>query len=566
MISLHGRQAGGFKFTGMVATTGNQRPWIYGLMVLAFLANCSGLWVTLLGADAPLYASISRHMAETNNYTELFVHGKDWLDKPHFPFWVTAFSFELFGFSTWAYKLPALLFLLGGAVYTYLLGACLYNKTVGHWAVIILLTAQHIIFSSNDVRAEPYLTTLIIGAIYHFYRAYTSKKMLHLFLGALLSACAVMTKGPFALFPIAAAIGGELLFKKQWKQLFHWRWLLALVLTAIFILPEIYCLWYQFDAHPEKTVFGQTGVSGIRFFFWDSQFGRFVNTGPIQGSGSPAFFLHTLLWAFLPWSVITYIAVFRSLRSQWQRQNHYKEWLTLSGAIATFVLFSLSRFQLPHYTNIIFPLLAIFLPGYLYQLQAAKEWKLIRIVQGVLIALLLVAPFIIAFVFRPATTPVFIIACMLFLLVLLLGAHRFTSFNRQQLVLVRSALAAVFFNLYLLTSFYPSLLRYQSGSEAAFYSNRQYPGWPVVQLANTYSFPLEFYLHSPLITIDSLPAYQRLQPPFLLYLPQEQRPDALPVVQRFAFFPVSKINARFFRYPTRQETLDSFVLVKVERQ
>ena len=81
------------------------------------------------------------------------------------------------------------------------------------------------------------------------------------------TACAVMTKGVFTLIPIAGAVAGELIIKQNWKQFFHWRWIIALILVAIFISPELYALWYQFDTHPEKTLFGNTHVSGIKFFY-----------------------------------------------------------------------------------------------------------------------------------------------------------------------------------------------------------------------------------------------------------------------------------------------------------
>lgn len=71
------------------------------------------------------------------------------------------------------------------------------------------------------------------------------------------------------------------------------------IILLIFISPELICLYIQFDSHPEKIVFGNTHVSGIRFFFWDSQFGRFFNTGPIKGKGDP-FFLYAHVIVGLP--------------------------------------------------------------------------------------------------------------------------------------------------------------------------------------------------------------------------------------------------------------------------
>src|SRR6185436_16867300 len=112
------------------------------------------------------------------------------------------------------------------------------------------------------------------------------------------------------------------------------------------------------------TVFGKTNVSGIRFFLWDSQFGRFMNTTPMKGKGNPIFFLHTLLWAFLPWSLIMYVAVYDKIRSGIKNVTS-QEWFTLCGSLLTLLIFSLSKFQLSYYTNIIFPFLAILTAQYI---------------------------------------------------------------------------------------------------------------------------------------------------------------------------------------------------------
>lgn len=545
----------------------NQRPWLFFLLLLTIAVNFSGLFVTLLGADGPLYASIARTMVEKGNYIELFSHGTDWLDKPHFPFWMTAFSFEIFGFTTWAYKLPAILFLLLGVLYTYLLARKLYDQKTAYWAAIILMTAQHIVISNNDVRAEPYLTGLIIGSIYHFYRAYTEQKNWQLVLGSLLAACAIMTKGPFAIIPIAGAIGGELLLKKNWQQLLHFRWLVAAALIFLFITPELYCLWYQFDQHPEKVVFGQTGVSGLRFFFWDSQFGRFFNTGPIRGKGDPAFFLHTLIWAFLPWSLVLYMALVRIWQKNWRRPVQHVEWLSFSGAFITLLVFSLSKFQLPHYSNIIFPLLAILLSGYLQQVRLPKEWKAIRITQTVIIIIMIIAPALLHYFFRPATLswPALILILALVLLLIILPG--LGSFPSKTLLFYRTALAALIVNFYLNSIAYPSIMHYQAGSQAAFYSNKKFPNIPVIQLRKDYSYALTFYLHSPVITIDNMQQLEQIPTAsYLLYVPENEaeklvEEKSAPVKKEFDYFPVSMLNGKFINYKTRKGELGQFSLV-----
>jgi hypothetical protein len=96
------------------------------------------------------------------------------------------------------------------------------------------------------------------------------------------------------------------------------KWWLALGLSFVFALPELIALYAQFDLHPEKIMFGHNHVSGIRWFFIDSQFGRFFGTGPIMTTNPPPlhqlFFIHTFLWSFLPWSLLYPVAIYYSVR------------------------------------------------------------------------------------------------------------------------------------------------------------------------------------------------------------------------------------------------------------
>src|SRR5664279_5691325 len=87
-----------------------ENKWLLFLISLSVLVNFSGLFIPLMDPDAGVYASISKNMVLRNNYLELYFQGKDWLDKPHFPFWITALFFKVFGIHTWSYKLPGILF------------------------------------------------------------------------------------------------------------------------------------------------------------------------------------------------------------------------------------------------------------------------------------------------------------------------------------------------------------------------------------------------------------------------------------------------------------------------
>jgi 4-amino-4-deoxy-L-arabinose transferase-like glycosyltransferase len=525
------------------------------LLTLAIAVNFSGLFLVIIGPDGTLYAAIAKTMATTGNYLEMFGNGTDWLDKPHFPFWVTAFFFKLFGANNWSYKLPAILFMMLAAGYTYLFARKFYSEAVAKWSVLILLTAQHIILSNTDVRAEPYLTALIIGAVYHFHRAWADGKFLQLLLGSLFTACAVMTKGIFAFIPIAAAIGIHLMAMGRWKEIFHPRWIWAALMTLVFITPELYALYYQFDMHPEKVVFGKTNVSGLKFFFWDSQFGRFFNTGPIKGKGDLSFFLHTTLWAFLPWSILLYVAVVKRIRNR--KDKAITEWYCLGAGIVTFLLFSLSKFQLPHYLNIVFPFFAIITAAYIAD---AVNLKHIRIIQYILITLMLIILPALHFFFKPGISHLSMTILMAMVFALLIFLPKLFIVSPKELIIGRTVLAAVLVNLYLNGFFYPRLLTYQGGTTAALHINEKYPGIPVVQLRQRFSYPLEFYLDAPLITIDSLADTSRLPKPSLLLLHQDDDSLGLIPVKSFDIFPISKMNKKFIDPATRGTQVKQFNL------
>jgi 4-amino-4-deoxy-L-arabinose transferase-like glycosyltransferase len=539
--------------------TANQTKWLYLFIGIAVVINFSGLFTTIMGPDANLYATIAKNMVLRNNYSSLFAWGSDWLDKPHFPFWVTALFFKCFGFKTWAYKLPGILFMMMGVAYTYQFAKDLYNKQIALWAVLILLTAQHIILSNTDVRAEPYLTGLIIAAVYHFYKAQPGNSFRHLALASLFTACALMTKGMFALITIGGAIVGHLLITRQWKQLFHWRWLLAIALILVFILPEIWSLYQQFDLHPEKMVFGHTGVSGIRFFFWDSQFGRFFNTGPIKGSGDPGFFIHTLLWAFLPWSLLLFAAIFQFIKKG-VKNVQAQEWYCICGSLITFLLFSASKFQLPHYLNIVFPFFAIITAQYLYNLTSPKSIQAVRLTQTVAIVFLLMVLGLLEYFFRPETfgwLSGLIIAIFILLLIFL---PQKISTGIQQTI-YRTLLVSSIVNLFLNLCFYPSLLRYQSGSEAAMWINHNNPvKLPVYIDAGQFHDDMNFYLDAPFTEINTN-STDTLPGPVLLYTSADAMSKYaskgwnVKVVKVLKAYPVTRLSLPFLNKATRDKEL-----------
>ena len=185
------------------------------IFALAMVVNVAGINVNFFTDDPALYASIAKNMLYKNDFLQLFTYGQDWLDKPHFPFWMAYLSFKVFGISVWAYRLPALLFFMLGLLYTFSFARKYYSINIAATAVLILITAQYAFMGNVDVRAEPYLLALVMGSIHHIANLHNRFKITDLLLAALLTACAIMTKGVFIIIAIYGSLLGQLLFQKK---------------------------------------------------------------------------------------------------------------------------------------------------------------------------------------------------------------------------------------------------------------------------------------------------------------------------------------------------------------
>ena len=539
--------------------------WFYLLVGAGILVNASGLLLPVLEPDGALYATISKNMVLTRDYINLRVQGIDWLDKPHFPFWITAVSFNLFGVNSFAYKLPALLFWLAGAYYTYALAKKLYNQQTARLSVLVYLSVEHLIISNNDVRAEPYLTGLVIAATYYYYRAYRENKWIFIFPGSLFLGMATMTKGIFIPAMVFSGFVIEWLVKKKWDEFLNPRWWISILLLMLFITPELICLYIQFDQHPEKIVFGTTHVSGLRFFFWDSQFGRFFNTGPIRGNGDLFFYMHTMLWAFLPWSPFVLLMLFSKLKKIKKQVQICSDYICSGIFITGFIIFSLSRFQLPHYLNFLYPFLSILVARYIAGLENVVQKKIILYAQNILYLIFFVSCSTLIVVFG---LPHILITTIILLLIAII-LYRLFPGNMLENIMGRSFSAVLVVNLVLNGLFYPELFKYESGIWAAsFLEKNKHPGtvYTISEISSEYAF--ELYSPQPVFQLKRSDL-NFLKDSVLVFTPKFEldtlRKEGFTIneIRSFPHFPISRLTGTFINRYTRNQVVDSTIIAAI---
>lgn len=532
------------------------------VIVLLMAAQIVGLFTEIIGTDGTLYASIAKQMLQNNNYNFLYINGEDWLDKPHIPFWLAAVSFKIFGINAFAYKLPNFLLFLVGCFYVYQLCKRFLNKEIAQLSTIIFAGCLHVFICNTDVRAEIFLATFTIAAFYHGYFLVLKNFSWHLVACAAYTALAIMTKGIFTLIPIFGGLFLYFVFTKQYSQFLKLKWYVLLLLIAFFIIPELYSLYTQFDMHPEKTVFGKTGVSGLKFFFWDSQFGRFFNTGPITGDGDKLFFVHTFLWAFLPWSLVFVYSLFKTKKIIYTN----KPLLTIVSfsMFISFVVFSLSRFQLPHYIVILFPFCSIWLGVFLQGSFNKINLTISNISTWLLLVVSIVITTYLNLNFSFLSWMIFALVWLGIVYTSLLKIHAANTISwiiKNSVII--SVLCVMVFGLA-----YPKIMSYQAGMVLGKYQQKNLPNTKAF-VFKTIDYNFCFYGNQYPKPITNISEAFIQQKKALLYLPTKElkriNKDSF-VIQPILTAPnfsVSMLEKEFIDLKTRGNVVDSFSLVQL---
>ncbi|NBA85380.1 hypothetical protein GVN16_06380 [Emticicia sp. CRIBPO] len=442
-----------------------------GALGIVYFLN---MFPDVMEADASQYAAISWEMLENGSYLQVFQRGLDYLDKPPLLFWLSSFSFKLFGVSNFTYKLPAVLVILLGIYATYRFTLHWYDKQRAYVAVLVLASTQALLLITNDVRTDGILMGFVMLSVWQLSLFLDKGKLLPLVIGSVGAALALMAKGPLGLAIVCFAIGSHLLLKKQFKAIFKPQWLLMILIIAVLLIPMCYGLYQQFDLHPEKEVYGLKGPSGLRFFFWTQSFGRITGEIYWKNNTGYLYFINTILWDFQPWILFLFPALIRNVRNLFMAlfmkgTRPSPEYFTLGGFLLSFAALSASSYKLPHYIFPLFPFIAIITADFIVWLCKEGQERIVirsyRILSKVhfgLMNLFFLIP-LLSFIFFFPVLSLFLPVALVILF--LLFWYSFVSIqNKVDKIIIPTILTIMAFGLVLSTYFYPSLLKYQSES------------------------------------------------------------------------------------------------------
>ena len=494
--------------------------------------------------DSAQFAAMASRMVIENDFTHLYKGSLPYLDKPHLHYWLAAISMKLFGIHAFSYRLPGVFLLFVGAYFVFKTTKLLYNERAAYLSGLVFIASQTIILAGFDLRTDAVLTGLVAWAIYHLARYIYDEQLNQLLWGALITGFAFATKGLISMVVIGGVVLALLNAKQKWGLLFRVSTLGALLVFLVSLTPVLYAYYIQFDLHPELVVRGVSNRSGIKFLFWEQSFERLSGEGHGKTGIDPFFFFHTFLWAFMPFSLVGIVGLYKSFRSKSPEVLVLKS-LTIA-LVLLLGLMSLAQFKLPHYLNVLLPLITLVFTPAVFRLVDQKIGKSLSVITFVIYG---IASVLICIPFYYFAAP------GVFLLFVILSWMLY----RGRVSMVSWLLSGVLaFNLLAFTVFYPKLLSYQS--DISFSKKLNLQDVELVNATNKHTWNLDFFFqtHLPEGSVDELvechgiyvlvdiDAYQRLK---LL------RPDA----KEYASAPhyrVTKLSLKFLSPKTRTSTLE----------
>lgn len=427
----------------------------YLMLLLVYLA---GLAVAPLDGFSAGYADIALAIHEEGKWTQLMFPNQGYPSGPPLLFWLVALSFEVFGVSVVAYKLPSLLFSALAIYSTVRLGSMLYNEKIARLAGVILASAFAFLFANNDAGMDVLLIGSVVFATSQLFIFVTDENKLlaraHLVVAGAGLALGLAARGLIGVVLPLLAVFLYLIYRLEWRRIFDPFWLLLPLFVLLFASPLLYAYHAQF---------GMEGV--MEFVLWlQSPEQQALEIAGDKGRDS-FFYYYTYLWAFLPWSAIAlWAAAVGALRltndRYWPRAQGYA--VTLGVVAFVFILLPVARFSLMHYVSVLLPFFSLLLAGWLpARLRHPDSLRRLWQVQYVVFVLIIDAALVANGWMFPLRDVVVGAVAVVLLVLGIWAIPRWLGASR--LIAASVSMSAVF---WLLTnlSLYPSLLEYQAGT------------------------------------------------------------------------------------------------------
>jgi len=335
------------------------------LFVGSLLFHLAGTWsLPLVDRDEPRFAEASREMIQRSDYVVPYFNNHFRLDKPPLTYWAQAASYRLFGENDFAARFPSAIAAALVALSIFAWGTRVGGKGVGWWAAIIFTLSLQTFLHAKAAVADMWLVLFVTLAHWAGYELlhdrfsppadqtsnikHQTSRWWWMFYVSL--AFGFLAKGPIGWTPLATVVATKFfLIDGQLASRFKFArgFLLMLAIVALWGVPALIQTHGQFFAvgigrHVIGRSFATMEGHGA------NSFGMYLLLLP--------FYFVTIFVSFFPWSIkLPWLT-----RKLWGDRDKIDNYL-ITGVAIIFIIFSLIKTKLPHYTLPAFPLLALLL-------------------------------------------------------------------------------------------------------------------------------------------------------------------------------------------------------------
>src|SRR3989338_3186716 len=331
-----------------------QAWWLLVAVALIWFSNLE--YRTLIKPDEGRYAEIPREMVASGDWVTPRLNELKYFEKPPLQYWATATAYTLFGEHQWTSRLWTGLTGFAGILLVWFAGLRLFGREAAGYAALLLSSSLLYVLMGHintlDMGVSFFLTLGIVGLLLGQAQADRKKRRNWMLVAWAGLALAVLSKGLMGLVLPGAALFIYCVVQRDFGVLKRMHWLPGLAVFLVITVP-----WFVLVMKANPEFFE-------RFFIYE-HYTRF--TTKQHGRYQPwYYFIPILLAGALPWTVLMFDTMFRSVMeggrgrtSGLPDKTFNTQRFLLIWAVFTYVFFSISGSKLPSYLLPMFPALAL---------------------------------------------------------------------------------------------------------------------------------------------------------------------------------------------------------------
>ena len=303
------------------------------IFVSVFSAVGVSFSLPLFDLDEGAFSAATREMIESGNWVSTYLNGVPRHDKPILIYWFQAVSVNLFGLSEFSLRLPSILASMVWIYSVHHFCKQVFDTRIASLSVWLLSSCWLTTIIFKSATADALLNSIICLTFFQIYYYISNPRSWRLVWIGVLMGLGFLTKGPVAVVlpALSSLITLAILSKEK-------VWLRAVVhpytwgMFLLIVLP-----WHI-------AVYLDQGYEFFKGFYLGHNLNRFSETRESHG-GKIYYYLLLLPFLLLPFNRWMW-QVFKSIRVI--HKNELNLFLFVWFALV-FVIFSLSKTQLPHY-------------------------------------------------------------------------------------------------------------------------------------------------------------------------------------------------------------------------